>query len=138
MMTKKKIAFLSLSVALMLTLLSGAVFGQATQKSDVYRYLSIFSEVFDLVTHLFTYLSLPIRTYSTGMLVRLGFAASTASRPQILIMDEMIGAGDMAFADKAQARIGEYVADAHIMVLASHNNAILRQRARPAARQVAR
>ena len=49
MMTKKKIAFLSLSVALMLTLLSGAVFGQATQKSDVYRYLSIFSEVFDLV-----------------------------------------------------------------------------------------
>jgi ABC-2 type transport system ATP-binding protein/lipopolysaccharide transport system ATP-binding protein len=78
-------------------------------------------------TELGPYLSLPIRTYSTGMLVRLGFAASTASRPQILIMDEMIGAGDMAFADKAQARIGEYVADAHIMVLASHNNHILRQ-----------
>ena len=78
-------------------------------------------------TELGPYLSLPIRTYSTGMLVRLGFAASTASRPQILIMDEMIGAGDMAFADKARARIGEYVADAHIMVLASHNNAILRQ-----------
>jgi len=49
MMTKKRIVFLSLSVALMITLLSGAVFGQATQKSDVYRYLSIFSEVFDLV-----------------------------------------------------------------------------------------
>ncbi|MEA2462397.1 MAG: carboxyl-terminal processing protease [Acidobacteriota bacterium] len=49
MMTKKRIAFLSLSVALMIMLLSGAVFGQATQKSDVYRYLSIFSEVFDLV-----------------------------------------------------------------------------------------
>lgn len=77
-------------------------------------------------TELGPYLSLPIRTYSTGMLVRLGFAASTASRPQILIMDEMIGAGDMAFAQKAQARIGEYVADAHIMVLASHNNQILR------------
>jgi carboxyl-terminal processing protease len=49
MMTKKRIVFLSLSVALMILLLSGAVFGQATQKSDVYRYLSIFSEVFDLV-----------------------------------------------------------------------------------------
>lgn len=48
-MTKKKIAFLTMSVALMVTLLSGAVFGQATQKSDVYRYLSTFSEVFDLV-----------------------------------------------------------------------------------------
>lgn len=48
-MTKKKIAFLTMSVALMVTLLAGAVFGQATQKSDVYRYLSTFSEVFDLV-----------------------------------------------------------------------------------------
>ena len=49
MMTKKKIAFLSLSAALMIMLLAGALFGQATQKSSVYRYLSIFSEVFDLV-----------------------------------------------------------------------------------------
>lgn len=49
MMTKRKVAFLSLSVALMITLLAGAVSGQTTQKSNVYRYLSIFSEVFDLV-----------------------------------------------------------------------------------------
>jgi carboxyl-terminal processing protease len=48
-MTKKKIVFLILSVTLMLTLLSGALFAQNTQKSNVYRYLSIFSEVFDLV-----------------------------------------------------------------------------------------
>ncbi len=48
-MTKKKIAFLILSAALMVLLLSGALFGQGTQKSSVYRYLSIFSEVFDLV-----------------------------------------------------------------------------------------
>ena len=48
-MTKKKIAFLILSVTLMITLLSGALFGQNVQKNNVYRYLSIFSEVFDLV-----------------------------------------------------------------------------------------
>ena len=48
-MTKKKITFLTLSVVLMLTLLAGAVFGQVTQKGSSYRYLSIFSEVFDLV-----------------------------------------------------------------------------------------
>src|ERR1044071_10445861 len=48
-MTKRKIAFLSLSVAFLLMLLGGAVFGQATQKNNIYRYLSIFSEVFDLV-----------------------------------------------------------------------------------------
>jgi carboxyl-terminal processing protease len=48
-MTKTKTAFLILSVALMITLLSGALFAQNTQKSNVYRYLSIFSEVFELV-----------------------------------------------------------------------------------------
>ncbi|HEX8411972.1 MAG TPA: S41 family peptidase [Thermoanaerobaculia bacterium] len=48
MMTKKRIAFLSVSVALMVTLLAGALFGQTTQKQNVYRYLSIFSEVFEL------------------------------------------------------------------------------------------
>jgi carboxyl-terminal processing protease len=48
-MTKRRIAFLTVSVALLLMLLGGAVFGQATQKNSVYRYLSIFSEVFDLV-----------------------------------------------------------------------------------------
>lgn len=48
-MTKKKIAFLTLSVVLLLTLLTGALFGQTTEKSTVYRYLSIFSEVLDLV-----------------------------------------------------------------------------------------
>jgi carboxyl-terminal processing protease len=48
-MTKKRIAFLAVSVALMVTLLGGALFGQSAQKANVYRYLSIFSEVFDLV-----------------------------------------------------------------------------------------
>jgi carboxyl-terminal processing protease len=48
-MSKRKIAFLTLSVALMLSLLGGALFGQATQKNNTFRYLSIFTEVFDLV-----------------------------------------------------------------------------------------
>ncbi|MGZ5475007.1 MAG: hypothetical protein ACXW29_00825, partial [Thermoanaerobaculia bacterium] len=49
MMTKKKVAFLGASAALLVFLIGGAVFGQVTQKSNIYRYLSIFSEVFDLV-----------------------------------------------------------------------------------------
>ena len=48
-MSKKKAIFLSISGALLLTLIGGAVFGQVTQKSNVFRYLSIFTEVFDLV-----------------------------------------------------------------------------------------
>ena len=48
-MTKKRIAFLSVSAALLVLLLAGALFGQTTQRSNIYRYLSIFSEVLDLV-----------------------------------------------------------------------------------------
>ena len=73
------------------------------------------------------FLSLPIRTYSAGMLLRLGFAASTAHHPEILIMDEVIGAGDNAFAEKAEARVKDYIEKARIFVVASHNPAILRQ-----------
>ena len=49
LMTKKKVAFLSLSVALLLSLIGGALYGQATNRNNVFRYLSIFTEVFDLV-----------------------------------------------------------------------------------------
>lgn len=94
----------------------GMTFGQAD---------ALQNEIADF-TALGEYLDLPIRTYSTGMLVRLGFAASTAVLPDILVMDEMIGAGDMAFAEKAQARIASYLDGAKIMVLASHNTAMLR------------
>lgn len=72
-------------------------------------------------TQLGPYLEMPLRTYSTGMLVRLMFAASTEIRPDILIMDEMIGAGDMAFADRAKKRVLDFVQSASILVLASHD-----------------
>lgn len=71
------------------------------------------------------YLKLPVRTYSTGMFVRLAFAISTSIRPEILIMDEMIGAGDAAFIDKATRRIGELLSEARILVMASHDPQIL-------------
>ncbi|RWB56740.1 ABC transporter ATP-binding protein [Mesorhizobium sp.] len=76
-------------------------------------------------TELGAYLDMPIRTYSTGMLVRLAFAASTEMRPEILIMDEMMSAGDMSFAEQARKRILDYVQSASILVLASHDMNIL-------------
>lgn len=85
----------------------------------------VIDEICDF-TQLGEYLDLPIRTYSTGMLVRLGFAASTAVSPEILLMDEMIGAGDLSFANRAQARVANYLEGAKILVLASHNLTILR------------
>ncbi len=72
------------------------------------------------------YLDLPARVYSTGMLVRLGFAASTCLSYDILVMDELIGAGDMVFAKKAADRVNRYMDSSRILVLASHNVNILR------------
>lgn len=76
-------------------------------------------------TELGEYLQLPVRTYSQGMLLRLAFAISTSITPDILLMDEMIGAGDASFVKKAQARINGLIDGVSILVLASHNESIL-------------
>ncbi|MBX9908418.1 MAG: ABC transporter ATP-binding protein [Beijerinckiaceae bacterium] len=68
------------------------------------------------------YLSLPIRTYSSGMLLRLAFAVSTAVQPEIAIFDEIIGVGDAGFAARAKKRIHQLIQNSNIMFLASHDN----------------
>jgi len=78
-------------------------------------------------TELGDHLSLPLRTYSAGMLLRLGFAVSTALEPQILIIDEMIAAGDRAFADRAAQRLDRLTSAAHILVVASHSPETLKR-----------
>jgi len=67
------------------------------------------------------FIDYPVKTYSAGMLVRLAFAISTAIPGDILLLDEVIGAGDASFMVKAQKRITELIANANIMVLASHD-----------------
>lgn len=71
------------------------------------------------------FLELPVRSYSTGMMVRLAFAMATAVRPEILLMDEWIQAGDAQFVDKAKTRLEAMVSAADILVLASHSPATL-------------
>jgi lipopolysaccharide transport system ATP-binding protein len=66
------------------------------------------------------FLDLPVRIYSSGMLVRLGFALATAIRPQILLMDEWFLAGDASFMERARARLEDMVRGADILVLSSH------------------
>lgn len=73
------------------------------------------------------FLDLPIRTYSSGMLLRLAFAVCTAIKPEILVLDEVIGVGDAAFADKAKRRIGAMIQQSNIMFLASHDNTTIRE-----------
>ena len=67
------------------------------------------------------FIDYPIKTYSAGMQVRLAFAVSTAIGGDILLLDEVIGAGDANFMTKAKARISQLIAQAEILVLASHD-----------------
>ncbi len=76
------------------------------------------------------FIDLPFKTYSQGMAARLAFAAATGFRPEILLMDEWIGAGDAAFQAKATKRMDEMLEAAGIAILASHNPVILRRTCR--------
>ena len=71
------------------------------------------------------FLSMPVRTYSTGMFLRLAFAISTAVDPEIMIMDEMIGTGDLPFLAKAKKRLNEMIERVSILVLATHDSTIM-------------
>lgn len=73
------------------------------------------------------YLNMPLRTYSSGMFMRLAFAIATSVQPEIIVMDEMIGAGDAGFVDKAVARLDGMLGNSKILVVASHSNATIRK-----------
>tara|TARA_B100000212_G_C27316063_1_gene507981 strand:+ start:162 stop:899 length:738 start_codon:yes stop_codon:yes gene_type:complete len=66
------------------------------------------------------FIHLPVSTYSTGMYLRLAFAIATHFKPDILILDEIIGAGDAAFQKKVQDRIDKIIDSARISIISSH------------------
>jgi ABC-type polysaccharide/polyol phosphate transport system ATPase subunit len=82
--------------------------------------IEAFSELSD-------YLALPARTYSTGMLVRLSFAIATAIDPEILLLDEELGAGDARFAEHAAKRVEGLIERSSIVVLASQSVDLIRR-----------
>ncbi|RYF73522.1 MAG: ABC transporter ATP-binding protein [Comamonadaceae bacterium] len=67
------------------------------------------------------YVNMPVRTYSTGMLMRLAFSISTSVEADILLMDEWLSVGDADFTAKAEQRMKDVVAKSGILVLASHS-----------------
>ncbi|AIK83934.1 ABC transporter ATP-binding protein [Corynebacterium glutamicum] len=78
-------------------------------------------------TELGEYLSMPLRTYSTGMRIRLALGVVTSIEPEILLLDEGIGAVDAAFMAKARDRLQALVERSGILVFASHSNDFLAQ-----------
>lgn len=71
------------------------------------------------------FIDMPLRTYSTGMQMRLGFAVSTHVRPDILLVDEVLAVGDLAFQRKCVERIKQFKAEGVTIILVSHDTAMI-------------
>jgi ABC-type polysaccharide/polyol phosphate transport system ATPase subunit len=67
------------------------------------------------------FLNMPVRYYSAGMMVRLAFSIATAIEPEILIVDEVLSAGDMAFQVKARERMRALMSTARAVIVVSHD-----------------
>jgi ABC-type polysaccharide/polyol phosphate transport system ATPase subunit len=78
-------------------------------------------------TELGDYLNMPVRTYSSGMVLRLAFGISTCVTPDIVLMDEFFAVGDAHFMHKAEKRLNDVVAEAGIIVFASHSEDLVRR-----------
>jgi ABC-type polysaccharide/polyol phosphate transport system ATPase subunit len=95
--------------------LNGAILGLSREELD-----ERFDQIVDFA-ELWDFIDAPLRTYSTGMWARLGFAVATDSRPEILIVDEVLSVGDTAFQFKCSKRIESYRAQGTTIMLVSHS-----------------
>lgn len=71
------------------------------------------------------FINMPVRTYSTGMHMRLAFAVSTMITPDILLMDEWLSVGDQGFQSKAEKKLSELVYRSNILVIATHSRELV-------------
>lgn len=95
--------------------LRGLMLGETPKQiKEKMREIAEFSELGE-------FLNMPVKYYSSGMFVRLAFSVSTAIKPEILLLDEVVGAGDAAFIAKANKRMKELMASTRIMVLVTHS-----------------
>ena len=76
-------------------------------------------------TELYEAIEQPLNTYSSGMRLRLALTVSTMIEPDILLLDEWIGAGDAQFSQKIRKRMGSLVAKSRGLILATHNEALM-------------
>lgn len=102
-------------------LLRGVLMG--LKRSEV---LSRMDEIIEF-SELGNFIDVPVRTYSSGMHLRLAFSVSTIIRPEILIMDEWLSVGDDRFNQKAATRLEEMVEKSQILVIASHSRSLVEQ-----------
>jgi ABC-type polysaccharide/polyol phosphate transport system ATPase subunit len=68
----------------------------------------------------------PVRTYSNGMRARLGFSVATTLEPEVLILDEVLSVGDIAFREKSRRRMEEMIVSSKLIIIVSHDMPLLR------------
>jgi ABC-type polysaccharide/polyol phosphate transport system ATPase subunit len=95
--------------------LNGAVLGYSkAQMKEKFDEIIDFAELWDFI-------DVPIKNYSSGMVARLGFSIATISRPDILIVDEILGVGDFKFKEKCENRMNEIISNGSTVILVSHS-----------------
>jgi lipopolysaccharide transport system ATP-binding protein len=102
-------------------LIRGALLGLKRAEIDSYA-----TELIEF-TGLGNFIDMPLRTYSTGMQLRLAFAISTVRRPEVLLMDEWLGAADEEFEPRMVNRLNDLVSSSNILIIASHTVELLRK-----------
>jgi len=100
--------------------LYGSLLGFSRQEMD-----AKFDRIVDFA-ELWDFIDVPLRTYSTGMLMRLGFSIATDIQPDILIVDEILGVGDEAFQRKSRARMLDFCNHGATVILVTHNADLVR------------
>ncbi len=99
--------------------LYGALMGRTTEQIDgLIEEIQSFAEL----DHHF---DRPIRTYSSGMKSRLGISVATAFRPDLLLIDEVLGVGDASFRKKSEDRVKQLIQDSGAVVIVSHSMGLL-------------
>jgi len=100
--------------------LNGTLLGYTRRQiEELFEWIVDFAELWDFI-------DAPLRTYSSGMVARLGFAVATAQMPDILIVDEVLSVGDIAFQEKSAARIREFREAGATILLVSHSMAAVK------------
>lgn len=99
--------------------LNGAILGQNRKFMEEH-----FREIIDFA-ELETFVDVPIKNFSSGMVARLGFAIATLVRPQILIIDEILAVGDFAFQEKCKERMKEMMGEGTTVLYVGHDGALV-------------
>lgn len=96
-------------------LIRGLLLGMSLEEISSKRHdIAEFADLGDFINQ-------PLKTYSSGMFVRLAFAVATSIQPDVLVIDEIVGAGDASFAEKANKRMMNMLDKGNIIIMATHS-----------------